>query len=116
MDFHRTRPARMLCLGAGLTIAATLVGGCSHAHATASDAPLAPSDARAEQTLTSAISAATAFFLGGNSYTGFQEDASLVAPDISWNTDAIAVAGGVSIRDDTAGGIVLVTKSVSGTP
>src|SRR2546425_12114572 len=111
----RTGPGRasrvIACLATALLAAA-----CSHPAPPPVKAPLAPGDLQAEQALRKAMSSADSYFLSGSSYTGFDRDASLLDPSVAWNTSPVAAPGQVSIRDETGPSIVLVTKSVSGTP
>jgi type IV pilus assembly protein PilA len=82
-------------------------------------------DRAAQSDLRNGLTAAKAFFTDGETFAGFEGDldgtdpdvegAGDIEPSLTWNTEAAAVQGEVSIRDNDADSIVLATASASGT-
>ena len=82
-------------------------------------------DRAAQSNLRNGITAAKAYFTDGETFTNFSADldgtdpaaegAGDIEPSLTWNTEAAAVQGEVSIRNESDSTIVLVTLSASGT-
>ena len=72
-------------------------------------------DRAAQSDLRNALTAAKAFYTDGETFTGFAAEAPNIEPSLTWNEDAAASQGQVSIRDADDDGVVLSTESASGT-
>src|SRR5947209_15139946 len=71
-------------------------------------------DKAAISNLRNAIAAAKTFFTDSDVYTGFTPAIALgIEPSLVWNNNAVATVNTVSIRDVTAGHLVLATQSAS---
>lgn len=71
----------------------------------------------AQSNLRNGLTAAKAHFTDAESYVGFNVAvAQGIEPSLTWNVDATATAGQVSIRNVAANTIVLVTETANGDP